>query len=715
MAFLLHKDITGGRLPQPMKKRRNLFRKVKVKGEGQMKKIYVLSAIALILMVSSAWGGEKKDVWFDEIVVTATKTERAVDTVPARVEVITKEDIQRLTTSTSKVDDILKYISGVTVVRGNGIFSLGASATLRGLSNEGARTLVLIDGVPINKSDTGEVNFNRINISDIERIEVFKGPASSLYGSNAMGGVINIITTKPDKPLNVSANGFYGTYNTYGGGLEASGRLTAGETGFYIKGSAHYLNSDGYISTLEEKRNAYTVKRFAEEGIGNITLGYDFDRTNSIGFKIDYYNDKRGEGTKIYAPKGVSRDFDTWVYSLNYRGASGSMMWQAKAFWQNENYRRVSERISGANYTRFDVDSDRIDMGIDGSFSWQINPVHLLTIGADIRAGKVDAADIYKTSADRTLNKGSLRLLGLWLQDEITLAQNKLFIIPGIRFDHAKFSDGSFFSTISPFNRLNGSLDENTWTSVTPRLSARYKLSPEASAYISYGRGFRASILDDLCRSGIMWGLLKIANPELKPEKIDSLEIGADYLPFKGLKITSSLYYSVGKDFLYYVPTGNSLDGRPLYKRENIGKVISYGAEIGSNYQISKDLSSFLNYTFSKAYIDEFQKNRALEGQELTRTPRNQVKAGLTFLNPYVNMSLFGIYKSSQYVFTNEIRQTVAKIDGYASAGIKLWKDIARGVTFTLTGENLFNERYTESADEKSPGRFINANLSYRF
>lgn len=681
-----------------------------------MTRTLIVIISSLILSISAGLAEEaQKETTLEEIVVTATKTERTIGEVPGRVEVITKEEIQQYSGSASKVDDILRYISGLTVVRGNGIYSLGASATLRGLSNEGARTLVLIDGAPINKSDTGEVNFNRININDIERIEIFKGPASSLYGNNAMGGVINIITSKPDKPLKGAVSSFYGTYHTYGGNFDLSGRLPNGDSGFYAKASGHYLNSDGYISTPREDRTQYTVKRFTEEGIGSASVGYDFNKLNSIGLKVDYYNDKRGEGTKYFAENGIHRDFDTWATSLRYQGGSGDMRWQAKVFWQNENYQRVSERLRGTTYTRFDVDSDRTDMGIDSSFSTPIFTNNLFTVGGDIREGRVDASDIYKTSTDRADNEGRLRIYGLWLQDEMSFFKESLSIVGGLRLDYAKFFDGSFFSTVSPFNQLNGRQKDNSWTALSPRLSAQYKWLPELSTYASYGRGFRASILDDLCRSGIMWGIYKVANPKLDPEKIDSFEVGLDYSPLKKLNFTSSFYYSIGKDFLYYVPTGDSLSGRPLYKRENIDKVISYGMEIEARFELTKGLSTFLNYTYNKAKIDQFDQNPSIEGDELTRTPNHQVKGGITWLNPYVNISLLGRYKNHQFVYTNEMTQTIDRIGGYTTFDAKIWKEVLKGLTLSVSAENLLNKKYMESADDKAPGIFVTGQVTYRF
>ncbi len=683
----------------------------------QKGRVFLITISILTFLNSFGFAQEvQKEITLEEIVVTATRTARMIEDVPGRLEVITKEEIERYRGSGSKLDDILKIVSGLNVVRGNGVYSLGAQATLRGLSNEQARTLVLIDGVPINKSDTGEVNFNRINLSEIERIEIFKGPASSLYGNNAMGGVINIITTKPDKPIKGFIEGFYGTYHTVGGNVDVSGRISKKEdSGLFFKGALHYLNSDGYISTPEEKRTPYTVKRFVEEGIGSMTVGYDFNKLNSINLRVDYFDDKRGEGTKYFAQDGIHREFDTWMSSLRYEGGSGEMRWQGKVFWQNENYQRVSESLRGTRYTRFDVDSDRTDMGIDGSFSIPILAHHTLTFGGDIREGRVDASDIYKTSPDRANNEGKLRIYGLWLQDETLLFKDRLSIVGGIRYDYAKFFDGSFFSTVSPFNQLNGEQKENSWYALSPRFSVRYQWVPELSTYFSYGRGFRASILDDLCRSGIMWGIYKIANPELDPEKIDAFEFGLDFLPWKPIKITSSVYYSIGRDFLYYVPTGESLSGRPLYRRENIDRVLSYGMEIDVHLNLIKNIVPFLNYTYSRAKIDQFDQRPEIEGQTLTRTPKHQIKAGVTWLNAYVNISLLGRYKSRQFVYTNEMTQTIAPIKGYTTVDLKIWKELFKALVLSVSAENLFNKRYMESADDRAPGLFITGQVAYKF
>ena len=136
------------------------------------------------------------------VVITATRTKRVVEDVPARMAVIGRSEIENY--PANDVDDALKSISNVFVNRSWGIFSKNTSVTMRGLDGT-SRTLVLLDGIPLNKVSGGQIQWALIRPEDVENIEVLKGPGSALYGMNAMGGVINVITRKPQKKLDVSA------------------------------------------------------------------------------------------------------------------------------------------------------------------------------------------------------------------------------------------------------------------------------------------------------------------------------------------------------------------------------------------------------------------------------------------------------------------------------------------------------------------------------
>jgi hypothetical protein len=144
----------------------------------------------------------------DPVIITATLNRRKVSTLPGRVAVLGKAETEML--PANNTDDLLQGIANVNINRPWGIFSKGASVTMRGLPGS-ARTLVLIDGIPMNKVSGGTINWNFIQSGDINKIEVVKGPGSALYGNNAMGGVINMTTSHPEKAMEGRIRAFGGS------------------------------------------------------------------------------------------------------------------------------------------------------------------------------------------------------------------------------------------------------------------------------------------------------------------------------------------------------------------------------------------------------------------------------------------------------------------------------------------------------------------------
>ncbi|MEN6620008.1 MAG: TonB-dependent receptor plug domain-containing protein [Smithella sp.] len=159
---------------------------------------------------------EKDLTKLEEIVVTATRTEKELDSAPGSVNVVTKKDIEKRNIQT--VDEALNTTAGVVDRRGKGLMDKMASTTLRGIPGQ-QRTLVLKDGIAINNSSSGSVDWNGVAPEDVERIEVVKGPFSSLYGGNAMGGVVNIITKMPEK-REITIKGGYGSSWSRGQALD---------------------------------------------------------------------------------------------------------------------------------------------------------------------------------------------------------------------------------------------------------------------------------------------------------------------------------------------------------------------------------------------------------------------------------------------------------------------------------------------------------------
>ena len=646
----------------------------------------------------------------DIVLVTATKTERRLSEIPGRVEVITQEELKSL--PSQKLDDVLKYSSGLNVHRTSGIFEIRPVVSLRGVSgDEPGRTLVLVNGVPINKSDTGVANWNRINVNNIKQVEIFKGAGSSLYGNNAMGGVINIITQTPVEKFSGGANVSYGTYNTLSTNFNLSMRKN---DKLYFDVDGFYRRSDGYIDLPDTLKTEYTVPLFLDEKGISAQMGFDLNPTTSVKVLYDYYDDKRGEGEKIEEVDGKHRHFDTHFFQGKFTRRRENSKYELNGFYQYENYLRVDERITKGEYQKFDVASDRVDKGLLFYYLRNIASNHTLIFGFELKSGSVDGGDYYATSPDTVLNRGKMQFLAVYLQDEFGLMDNRLRIIASLRYDKVKFYDGYFHANLedNPFYTYNGNLGENRWNAYSPRIAARYSLSGNLSGYLSYSKGFRSSILDDLCRSGWMRLGPKVSNPELGPETIDSYEFGFDYSPENTMKISPSFYYSKGNDFLYFVDTGELLWGKkPIYRRENITAVDIYGAEFDFTYRSYGSIFFSGNYTYNQSTISRFPDNPELEGKYLIYSPIHQAKASIQWKNQFINIILGIQYKDRQ--FTND--DNSEEIGAYCTLDVQIWKVLFDDMKIAVDFQNITNERQTEHIERLSPGRLINIKLSYNW
>jgi iron complex outermembrane receptor protein len=649
----------------------------------------------------------------EEVVITATKTERRLEEIPGKADMINLKQIENL--PAQKMDDLLRFVSGVNVTRNTGIYTIRPSVTIRGISgDEQGRTLVLMNGIPLNTSDEGGVNWNRIHPYNIQKVEIFKGPGSSLYGNNAMGGVINIITRKPVKPIEGMAGISYGTYTTYKPELYLGGQLNNGLT---YSLSGFYQGSNGYNNIPDTLRPDpdYTVPRYLKEGSVSANLGYSFSDQLNVDIQYDFYKDKRGEGEKIQAPDGEFRNFLTHFSRARLFGTKDKWYYDLGLYFQREHYFRIDERMRGIDYSRFDVESDRDDFGVVFNTNYALSTSQQITGGFEIKNGSVDGGDYYQTSDDQVINRGSLRSLSLYLQDEMAFFAEKLRLIGSIRLDHVQFLNGKYLATgsgVDYWEQYSPELVNHTWNAISPRLAARFTISDNISTYASYSRGFRASILDDLCRSGWMWVGPKIANPQLGPEYLDNFEWGMNIRLFDQLILEPTVYHSIGSDFLYYVATPDSLFGRPVYRRENVTRVNITGIELDARYQLNPSFLVRANYTINRSEIGEFEENPELAGKQLKYTPAHRASAGLLWLNRYVNIGFNLLYKDQQY--TDDAN--VNKIDPYTTADLQLSRHLfSDHLGITLSVQDLFDNEHMETAEYISPGKLINARISLRF
>lgn len=658
--------------------------------------------------------------FLDEVVVSATRTESRISDIPGRVEVLSPEKLAL--SSAQSIDEALTLLSGVQNSRSFGLFSHKATISMRGVSGkEQARTLVLLNGIPVNKADGGSVNWNLISTGEIDRIEVVKGPGSALYGGNAMGGIINVVTKKPKKPIEASLTADYGTFNTRGVKGKFAGNL---QNGFYWIANGQFRKSDGYItqSYADQVANPFIVKSTFDEKVINIGGGYSKNEIFSADIDLTYYDDMRGTGELVFQPLGNTTDHDTYQLRSAFNGKVGDLKWNASLFYLQEHYKRVSEWFKD-DYTWYDVLSVRSDYGLLSGVSYSIKN-HLLTTGFDFRVGAVDAADIYYTSTDKVDNRGKMNFYGIYVQDELSLFAGKVKLVAGLRYDLASFYDGAFIinspsaETVFMNQYQFENLEDVSWGAVSPRLSVQYKPSEMFRLFAGYGRGFRPSVLDDLCRSGRVRGGFKVASPNLKPEYLDNLEIGADYKPLAWLKVSASAFYSKGTDFLYYVSTGDSIDMgfglRPIMIRSNISEVDIFGFETDFSVTPIRNLNIYGNYAFASSKISGYKplnpEDFNLTGKFLTDVPMHSFALGAMAHSQFVNAGVTCRYTGEMFVNDQNIYDEIVLSDRYPAVltfDFKVMGEVFHYGTVSLIVQNIFDKQIYESKGAVGPGRFI--------
>ena len=673
---------------------------------------------------------QKQMIEINPVVITATRTNQYANNVAARIQSINTTQIKNI--ASPSLDAALAYVPGVNINRTMGIFANKSIVSMRGLSGKDqSRTLVMIDGIPINKTDGGSVNWNLFNKDYVEKIEVTKGPVSSLYGSNAMGGAINIITRKPTKKLEGNTEISYGTFNTKALHINMGGRPEANK-GFYWMLSGFGTKSDGYIAQTDINITEYTVKSYLNEGGANLKLGYEFNKKQQIETNLTYYNDERGGGETVYEEKGNYTQHQTFHSRTTYRYTTGKTNFTANIFLLRENYKAVNEYIKDGTYTLYDVDSKRTDAGATFALSHKINKANTLTGGIDLRQGSVDAADVYYSSTDRINNKGKMNFAALFLQDEYEMLKDKLKIVAGIRFDYARYFDGAF--TIDYPSEANNYLNiyqiqeipNADYNAFSPKVSLLYTLNSNLKTYLSYAIGFRPPTLDDMCRSGKIKGGFKVVNPDLKPETISNYELGFTFQKDK-LQITPSFYYSSGKDFMYYVTTGDSVNQgfkvSPVFQSRNISKVEIYGFEIGVNYLVSNNLSFFANYSYSNSKIKEYvllnPTDADLTGKYLTDVPTHNFSIGGMWRNKIVNTSLNAKYIGKKWVNDTNTPDDKYGLDAqypdYIIVDLNLRKQLFSFLETRLSIENIFDKMIYDSKNLKGCGRFITFGINFNY
>ena len=568
----------------------------------------LLAAITVFVMGGVTAQAEELPVYsFDEVVVTATRTENDVKKVPASTQVITQEDIKRGgATSVRNALSMYANIFQKSKVRGG-----GHDIIIRGMETK--HSLVMVNGRRIsNEADANglgnAMSLDRININDVEKIEIVRGPSSALYGSEAMGGVLNIIT-KPSKEQTLLTGLEHTSEDTSHWWHADTGRIgnfsmtldarfnkinrsmldTATESDPYGTAQTYnaslnyYVNDHSYVNAYMDYYSQHLKTDTGTPTMKPITL------TTSRGMSLSGQAMLEGTGSKAYKQKN---------YGISWNGKTDKNDWQIQAYMSKFNWSTTSNtKVLGSippagmegmfNFllqnqkNAYDFNHDEHNMwAIEGRDSLRVNDHHRVTFGAEYVKDKVAGTglgsngdgvhSITENGKTKSSSEKTLSSYAAYLQDEIEYG--KWFIVPAIRYDHHS-AYGSHTS---------------------PKIGVTYNATDHFRIKANYGDGFKAPSVSQLYYDLDMemgrgnWVHLT-GNPNLKPEKSKSWDLGVEAEFGKGYG--SLTYFDNDVDNLIAsIPKGKDSNGHNLYRYENVNKARIKGLENTLGYRFNDTL-----------------------------------------------------------------------------------------------------------------------------
>jgi len=593
-----------------------------------------------------------------EILVTATRTEKSILNVPASVRIIERREV--ILADPITVDELFKTVVGVDL-QGSGVPGSRVKLNMRGLtSGYGCkRVLVLVDGRRITDQYQGNVEFALVPADGIERIEIVRGPASALYGSGAMGGVINIITRKRTETPVTELKASAGSHNTRHYSF-IHGRK-AGGCDYFITGS--YIGTDGYTKNSDGTDRDWQANNFT----GN--LGWQFSDRSQLRF---YFGNYCGGGTDENSDRETQKDYEAVLYTLRWSKKKDAKL-QVRLY-RNAEHHDYDWKYPGKGIYRQDT------LGGEVQQSMWISERHLATFGLDGRNETVDINEVLgKIDADASTT-------ACYVQDEIFLADT-FQITVGIRNDYnVDYGDA-----------------------ISPRVGILWRALPDGAVFASVNRAHRAPGLSDRFVKAEYNGMIFEGNLDLDPETLTAYEAGVRRKLDDKLRVEFVVFHNDMNDSFDFL-----LDPDGVFRIRNVNRMSSYGIESRLRYQVTRDLSALLNYSFIDGEYEDFPSSPDVEGNQLAYLAKDKAAFQLNYDNARgFSHMLTCRYVGSRYGDAQNASEN--KMDDYVTVDWRSRAPLTEYARLTLNIDHLFDETYQEFSNVDQPGRTFRAGLELTF
>lgn len=616
-----------------------------------MKKVQSLRNAVMVSLLAGTtlvWGGtafaqeDLQEFALEDMVVTATRTKSKVVDVPVNTTVISAEKIADR--HYLDVADALKDVPGANVLD-TGVGAYEKKVVLNG----DERVLVLVDGKRVN-IDMGTMSrasydLNQMpDVSLIERIEVVKGHGGALYGSDAVGGVINIITKKMDHSYGKVSMGF-GSHQARD--AKAMYTIKEGKTGVMVAASKYKQGYHEYKDAKTEANKRWPVASTYENEKVSVKLSQELSETSNLELGYDF---SKFEGVRSYSTKAKSASFSNKKTNDFY----------AKYDWTVNDKDQGFIQLYRNKYDYYNAgDMYETDTGFEAQQNITLSDNNRLVVGASYRKAKALNATSY--TAEKSINNKAV-----FVSDQWEFAPSWT-LDAGVRYD--KHSTAGSKTTWSA--GLNKKFDENS------------------HAYFNWGQVFKAPTLDDLYYYSVMeWRSFKYenyGNPNLKPEKGDTWTIGYGTKIADKTSVNISYFQSKLEDAIDWDTTRS--DNSSVSIVRNVDKQKKNGMELSVAHELNDNWDLEASYTYIRVKNNEHGSGYVRDANYIP----NMYRFGVRYHDDLWNADLFlrGGSGADKSAYVDSKYMTLDM-----SVAYKATKDLS----FYAKGYNLFNKAYAESA-----------------
>jgi len=656
---------------------------------------------------------EVRPAELEEITVTATKTPRKVEEVTAATEIVKKEDVEA--SRGNNIGEALRALPGIQAESSNGAYD--THIIIRGAGAKaayGVREIkIMVDGIPLTDPDS-LTRLDMVDASLIERIEIVKGPNSTLYGANAAGGVINIITKSPFDNPGLTLKAGYGANNSQDYHLQYAG--TVKQFAFLLSGTRRSTDS-------WRDWNKFETNQF------NGRFAWLIDDTSELEMNLSYSEadlQLPGRLTKTQFEEDPSQQTLEWAHTgrdstvarqgLSYRKESPSgTEFKAQVYAQEwEHYHPVPIRINDGGANVFGADlQENIPLQLFGR-------KHLLSVGLsaqrddrDTKAytyrdlvttqvnGKTVVAPPYSRSDAAgdlaETSRNTVDSWGIFLQDSIRVTAGTILDL-GLRFDRVRFSiDSEIYREWAFVTSQNGVpyfayrparetiAVEKSWDAWSPRLGINQALTSAVNIFGAVATGFQTPAQSEI-----------ESNEALDPQRSLNFEVGLKGHFKNGHRLDLTLFSTTIDNEVVRLMDEY---GATIY--DNAGRTLHRGAELSGQVHLAAHLALHANYTYSDFTFTDYQEAErrgypaqtvliSRDGNDLPLVPRHKYSFALAYTHPGGVSARLGTVTWGEYFVNTANTETYS---GFTTANCRLGYDRGRfGGFFAI--DNLFDKKY---------------------